>query len=465
MSFQNHISIRRICWVSLTSMCLFLTQYFYVSPFIGKDNILIDFFGIMREPINIATSGIFKLMVTFFYMAILSLIIFVMDKTYVYLVKHPNGFIRKNLNHYLMIRPEGTLVNSEKDIVLDQEDKPIHIYNQGEVNNKRERVFSSSNNNNVRISEQEIVDFLTMDQLVERNQSGESNIDPLEKSSINTSNLETKLQDLRKMTGLDSVKNEILSIINFIRVNQMRVNSGLTNHDVSYHMVFTGNPGTGKTSIARILSMIFKDLNVVSKGHLIETDRAGMVAGFVGQTAIKVQETIERAKGGVLFIDEAYALTHDTGVNDYGKESIDTLLKYMEDYRHDLIVIVAGYSDLMKIFINSNPGLKSRFNRFIHFPDYSVEEMVEIIKKMAEKANYFFSNEAEVYLNKFFTWIIQNEREKFGNARGVRNLFEKIITIHANRMTELEEHSHEALTILLLKDVILAAKEIVKVKI
>lgn len=242
-------------------------------------------------------------------------------------------------------------------------------------------------------------------------------------------------EELNSLIGLDGVKREVDNLINLVTINKLRRGHGLKVEDISLHMVFSGNPGTGKTTIARIMSRIYHSLDILSKGHLVEADRSGLVAGYVGQTAIKTQEAVQKALGGVLFIDEAYALT-TRGPQDYGQEAVETLLKAMEDYRDDLIVIVAGYIELMEEFVHSNPGLESRFNRFIHFPDYTVEEMMGIFRMRCDKAGYTLAEDAKDELEAILT-----EKSKdpvgFGNARGVRNLFEKSISRQANRLSKL----------------------------
>ena len=253
-----------------------------------------------------------------------------------------------------------------------------------------------------------------------------------------------KIEDLKKelhdYIGLDLIKDEVDSLINWIEICKARQEHGLPTPDLSLHMVFSGNPGTGKTMVARLMSRIYKSLGVLSKGHLVEVDRSGLVAGYVGQTAIKTAEVIEKAMGGVLFIDEAYALSN-RGSTDYGMEAIDTLLKAMEDHRDDLVVIVAGYTELMKDFVHSNPGLESRFNRFMYFPDYTVEEMTGIFKMRCEKSGYTMEEEAWDTLKKILEEASQDV-ESFGNARGVRNLFEKAISAQADRLAS----GREALT-------------------
>ena len=260
------------------------------------------------------------------------------------------------------------------------------------------------------------------------------------------------IEDLKKelhgYIGLDRIKDEVDSLINWIEICKARQEHGLPTPDLALHMVFSGNPGTGKTMVARLMSRIYKSLGVLSKGHLVEVDRSGLVAGYVGQTAIKTAEVIEKAMGGVLFIDEAYALTN-RGSTDYGMEAVDTLLKAMEDHLDDLVVIVAGYTELMQEFVHSNPGLESRFNRFMHFPDYTVEEMTGIFKMRCEKSGYTLEDAAWDTLNEILTKE-SKDIEGFGNARGVRNLFEKAIAAQADRLaagkTEITRESLMCMT-------------------
>lgn len=243
------------------------------------------------------------------------------------------------------------------------------------------------------------------------------------------------IEELNQLIGLNSVKKEIENIVNFAKVQKMRKEKSLPTTAVSYHLVFTGNPGTGKTTVARIIAKIYKELNILSNGHLVEVSAGDLVAGYVGQTAIKTKEVINKAIGGVLFIDEAYTLVYDNGQG-YGQEAIDTILKEMEDHRNDLVVIVAGYDELMDNFIVSNPGLKSRFNRYIHFEDYTSQELYQIFISLCEANKYTVNDEAKKCLTEYFENLSSNKNENFGNGREVRNLFEKIITKQANRIAQ-----------------------------
>jgi SpoVK/Ycf46/Vps4 family AAA+-type ATPase len=271
-----------------------------------------------------------------------------------------------------------------------------------------------------------------------------SNKEKIEKSS-KMPTIEEAIKELDNLIGLDDVKNEVNSLVNFVNFQKEREKHGLKQNDISYHCVFTGAPGTGKTTVARILATIFRSLEVIDKGHLIETDRTGMIAEYVGQTAVKVDKLVNDALGGVLFIDEAYSLSTGSS-EDFGKEAIAALLKRMEDNRDNLIVIVAGYTDKMKDFIDMNPGLKSRFNRYIQFDDYSPSELVSIFKKMCTGSDYTLKSDAEELLVKEFTSVYNSRDESFGNGRYVRNMFEKTIESLSNRISKSEKITKELLT-------------------
>ena len=263
-------------------------------------------------------------------------------------------------------------------------------------------------------------------------------------------NIEDLKKELNEYIGLDTVKKEVESLINLVTVQKMRKENGLPVNDLSLHMVFSGNPGTGKTMVARLMARIYKSLGILSKGHLVEVDQSGLVAGYVGQTAIKTGEAIQKAMGGVLFIDEAYALTNRGG-NDYGQEAVDTLLKAMEDHRDDLIVIVAGYTELMEEFVHSNPGLESRFNRFLNFPDYTVQEMMDIFDMRCRKSGYELAEDARGLLRSLLA-LLSLDVKGFGNARGVRNLFERTVAAQANRLAALPDVTREMLMTLTADD-------------
>lgn len=261
------------------------------------------------------------------------------------------------------------------------------------------------------------------------------------------------IDELNQLIGLTSVKSEINTLANYIKVQKMRDSKGMKVSPVSYHCVFTGNPGTGKTTVARIVSEIYKELGILKKGHLIETDRSGLVAEYVGQTAVKTNKIIDSALDGVLFIDEAYSLV-DGGGSDYGKEAISTLLKRMEDDRDRLVVILAGYTDDMKRFIDSNPGLKSRFNRYIEFPDYTAEELFQIFESNTQKYEYTLTEDAATLLKTIVQQAVKEKDKSFGNGRFVRNLFEKVIENQANRISAESTVSSESLASIKAEDII-----------
>lgn len=267
-------------------------------------------------------------------------------------------------------------------------------------------------------------------------------------------------EELNSLIGLESVKEEVSSLANFVRIQKQRENQGLKTASMSYHCVFTGNPGTGKTTVARILAKIYRDLGIVKRGHLVETDRSGLIAEYVGQTAVKTNAVIDSALGGILFIDEAYALLDGNG--GYGSEAIATLLKRMEDNRDNLVVIVAGYTREMKDFIDSNPGLQSRFTRYINFPDYSADELFDIFMTRVNKYSYKLDADAERYLRDNLKQTVATKSKNFGNGRYVRNLFEKTISNQANRLGRRTGLSTQELSQLTLQDVASACQTVIK---
>ncbi len=263
------------------------------------------------------------------------------------------------------------------------------------------------------------------------------------------------MEELDELIGLENVKKEVKTLANYVKVQQERKAQGLKTAKLSYHLVFTGNPGTGKTTVARIVARIYRDLGILERGHLVETDRSGMIGQYVGQTAPRVNAMCDSAMNGVLFIDEAYALTQ-SGEQDYGKEAVATLLKRMEDNRDRLVVIVAGYPNEMEQFIKTNPGLESRFTRYIHFPDYTADELYRIFRLYMKKNQYAITKEAAEYLQKRLDNIVRNKDRNFGNARYVRNVFEKAIQCQANRLSTHSKVTPEELTEITLADIKLA---------
>ena len=258
------------------------------------------------------------------------------------------------------------------------------------------------------------------------------------------------MSELDSLIGLENVKAEVRRLTSMLQVQQIRAERGLPVIETSHHLVFTGNPGTGKTTVARLLSQIYRAIGVVTTGQLVETDRSKLVAGFVGQTALKTLETLQASLGGMLLIDEAYALARG-GDNDFGREAIDTLVKFMEDHRDDLAIVAAGYTAEMADFIDANPGLKSRFTRTISFPDYTDDELVAIFLGLGDKSQYTCSDDALARVRQFVS--AEPRTRGFGNARFVRNLFETAIAHQAQRVAPLSDPSDEQLTTLTAADI------------
>lgn len=264
--------------------------------------------------------------------------------------------------------------------------------------------------------------------------------------------LEELLQELHALTGLENVKQQVSDLIAYQKVQKLRRERGLNSQKNTLHMAFTGNPGTGKTTVARIVGHIYKQLGLLSKGHFIEVSRTDLIAGYQGQTALKVKAVIERAKGGVLFIDEAYSITENDHSDSYGRECLTELTKALEDYRDDLVVIVAGYTEPMNLFFKSNPGLKSRFNTFIEFGDYSADELISILEYMCKNNDYVLSDDLRLTLIQFFSNEIEKKGENFANARLARNVYDDLVMNHAKRIVSKDNPSDRDLSELINED-------------
>lgn len=285
-----------------------------------------------------------------------------------------------------------------------------------------------------------------------RGEGAGTEAEPAKAEQVPEQSLEELMAELDALVGLDKVKADVKSLINLVKVRKLREENQLPVPPMSLHLVFMGNPGTGKTTVARLLAKIYHAIGVLSKGQLIEVDRSGLVAGFVGQTALKTGEVIQKALGGVLFIDEAYALANQDSPNDFGREAIEVLLKGMEDNRSDLIVIVAGYTELMGKFISSNPGLESRFNKYFYFEDYNSEQLMAIFESMCKRNGYTMDEETRGYAAKGFMSLYAERDENFGNARDVRNVFEKAVAKQANRVAAVEKPDKETLMAFIVSD-------------
>ncbi|WP_443738981.1 AAA family ATPase [Treponema sp.] len=268
----------------------------------------------------------------------------------------------------------------------------------------------------------------------------------------NNKTLEELLSELNNLVGLQKVKNQVNDLIKYQKIQKLRREKKLFSETNTLHMAFIGNPGTGKTTVARIVGHIYKKIGLLSRGHFIEVSRTDLIAGYQGQTAIKVKGVIERAKGGVLFIDEAYSITENDHSDSYGRECLTELTKALEDYRNDLVVIVAGYTEPMKNFFESNPGLKSRFNTFIYFDDYSASELTKIFESICKKNDYILSSELKENIETFLEQQLQNKDENFANGRLVRNIFDDLVIEHAKRVVEIKKPNVKDLQELLNED-------------
>ena len=256
------------------------------------------------------------------------------------------------------------------------------------------------------------------------------------------------ISELNELVGLNSVKSKVNDLIAFQRIQLLREKNGLHSQKSTLHLAFTGNPGTGKTTVARIIGRIYKQLGLLSKGHFMEVSRTDLIAGYQGQTALKVKKVIEKAKGGVLFIDEAYSLTENDHSDSYGRECLTELTKALEDYRDDLVVIVAGYTEPMNKFFASNPGLKSRFNTFIEFNDYSTEELLSILISMCKKNDYILSDEVKQKIKNYLDEQIKHKTDNFANGRLMRNIYDDLIMNQARRISLLDKFTRENLSLI-----------------
>lgn len=260
------------------------------------------------------------------------------------------------------------------------------------------------------------------------------------------------LDELNALVGLENVKVKVNDLIAYQKVQKLRRENDLYSSKNTLHLAFTGNPGTGKTTVARIVGYIYKQIGLLSKGHFVEVSRTDLIAGYQGQTALKVKKVIEQAKGGVLFIDEAYSITENDHSDSYGRECLTELTKALEDYREDLVVIVAGYTEPMNKFFESNPGLKSRFNNFIEFEDYSPNELDKILTSMCKNNDYILTDEAIEEIHLYFERQASSKDENFANGRLVRNLYDELVMNHARRVINVENPERQELSIIKVED-------------
>lgn len=265
-------------------------------------------------------------------------------------------------------------------------------------------------------------------------------------------NIGELLEELNSLVGLEHVKNTVNDLIAYQKVQKLRKENNLQVVKGTLHLAFLGNPGTGKTTVARIVGRVYKQIGLLTKGHFVEVSRTDLIAGYQGQTALKVKKVIEKAKGGVLFIDEAYSITENDHSDSYGRECLTELTKALEDYRDDLVVIVAGYTEPMNKFFESNPGLKSRFNTFIEFEDYSDEELESILYMMCKENDYSIEEDAMLLIKDYLKKIINEKDDNFANGRMIRNLYDDLVMNHARRVSALESPSKEQLCIITCED-------------
>lgn len=349
------------------------------------------------------------------------------------------AFIYELGKFYLMSRFDKKDIDSEKFLEYVRAIKEIYLLEEKQIAKEKESDKAADGKN--KQSEGKIVD--SSEKKTQNSAEPSKDEEPEE-------SLEELMAKLNALVGLAGVKKEVATLINMIKIKQIRDSRGMKTAGISKHLVFLGNPGTGKTTVARLLSKIYKQLGVLEKGQLVEVDRSGLVAGYVGQTALKTTEKINEAMGGILFIDEAYTLAK--GGSDFGQEAIDTILKAMEDYRDNFVVIVAGYPEPMEQFLNSNPGLKSRFNKNIVFEDYTEDELYTIFNGFCKPTGMRPNGEAEAALKAYLSWLVQNKPDNFANGREMRNIFEIALSSQANRLAAKSEISDEELNEITLED-------------
>jgi SpoVK/Ycf46/Vps4 family AAA+-type ATPase len=268
---------------------------------------------------------------------------------------------------------------------------------------------------------------------------------------VTNEDLDSALKELDQYVGLKNIKEHIFELVNLIQTNQKRTEHGLPTKSMTYHSIFSGSPGTGKTTIARILGKVYQSLGILKKGHVIEVDRSGLVGSYVGQTEVRTTEVIDSAMDGILFVDEAYALAG--GANDYGQKAIDTILKRMDDDRERLIVIVAGYTQEMQEFVDTNPGLKDRFTRHFEFKDFNADELTAIFTILSKKQELVLEPSVKDILNNYFEKLLAMQIPNFGNGRFVRNLFEEVVVCQANRLSSIQEITREDLVTITAEDI------------
>jgi len=345
-------------------------------------------------------------------------------------IQLPSGFILKALD----IKSNAFLLKAYKEFII-QFSHSVIAADQNISNNEMSAITEITS----QVNSGEFGDLIVENNVVASNSTTNNIVgNSAGQKNEKDEKIEDVLAELESFTGMEGIKRDVRSLINLLKIQKQRESQGLSVLKPSLHMVFTGPPGTGKTTIARVMGRVFKALGVLEKGHIIETDRSGLVAGYVGQTAIKVDEVVQRSLNGMLFIDEAYTLSPSDGQDSFGQEAIDTLLKRMEDNRDSLVVIVAGYEEEMQRFIESNPGFKSRFNKYISFDDYKPEELIEIFKSIVQKNKYTATIELISLLQDKFSELYNSRTKSFGNGRVVRNLFEKIVENQSNRLASMD---------------------------